>query len=245
MASKQLRLRLGNFSSRQFAPLRDAAAGAAEYTRRQGRTYRPVSPHLQVRPQMGYAVGSEYGRRLAEAESSEPSDRTLQSFEALRRETAAQHEFMTKELGYRHTVHEQDPLKLSQGGEFSKFRARVGRTRTIPTFSSEATGGHPLGNEFNDQFRAVHDFFGHLATGRGQSRHGEEAAYQSHVQMYSPLAREALTSETRGQNSFMNYRTGQFLPEQKLVGMPRWTQRIRPTRTRTPSSTGNEQGSLF
>jgi len=57
----------------------------------------------------------------------------------------------------------------------------------------------------NEMFRAVHDAFGHGIRGNGFGPVGEEVAWGSHAQMYSPLARIAMTSETRGQNSFVNY----------------------------------------
>ena len=57
----------------------------------------------------------------------------------------------------------------------------------------------------NEMFRAVHDAFGHGIRGNGFGPIGEEVAWGSHAQMYSPLARIAMTSETRGQNSFVNY----------------------------------------
>jgi hypothetical protein len=65
---------------------------------------------------------------------------------------------------------------------------------------------HPLiPNEANEQFRAVHDYFGHGTTGSSFGPKGEELAYGAHSQMYSPLARLAAATETRGQNSFVNY----------------------------------------
>lgn len=57
----------------------------------------------------------------------------------------------------------------------------------------------------NDIFRAVHDYFGHIANGVGFRADGEENAWREHAAMYSPLARRAMTSETRGQNSWVNY----------------------------------------
>ena len=57
----------------------------------------------------------------------------------------------------------------------------------------------------NDVFRAVHDYFGHIKDGVGFRARGEENAWQSHAAMYSPLAIRALTTETRGQNSWVNY----------------------------------------
>ncbi|MEM7089462.1 MAG: hypothetical protein AAF496_07780 [Pseudomonadota bacterium] len=57
----------------------------------------------------------------------------------------------------------------------------------------------------NDMFRAVHDFFGHAVPGTSFSANGEERAWFCHSQMCSPLARVALTTETRGQNTWVNF----------------------------------------
>ena len=57
----------------------------------------------------------------------------------------------------------------------------------------------------NDIFRFVHDFFGHAKQGNGFGPLGEENAWNIHSQMYSPTARKALTTETRGQNSWVNF----------------------------------------
>jgi hypothetical protein len=57
----------------------------------------------------------------------------------------------------------------------------------------------------NEMFRAIHDFYGHAVHGNPFGPKGEEIAYGAHAQMFSPLARMAMASETRGQNSFVNY----------------------------------------
>ena len=63
--------------------------------------------------------------------------------------------------------------------------------------------GKPL--LYNDMFRFVHDFFGHSERGNGFGAIGEENAWDVHARMYSPLARRAMTAETRGQNSWVNF----------------------------------------
>jgi hypothetical protein len=86
----------------------------------------------------------------------------------------------------------------------------------------------------NDLFRAVHDVFGHAKHGVGFRAAGEENAFQSHARMYSPKALPAATSETRGQNSWVNFgpygnvnRSANPLlteyAEQKTGLMPAWT----------------------
>ena len=57
----------------------------------------------------------------------------------------------------------------------------------------------------NDAFRAVHDYFGHGMEGAHFGPRGEENAWQAHKALFSPEALPALTTETRGQNSWVNF----------------------------------------
>jgi hypothetical protein len=57
----------------------------------------------------------------------------------------------------------------------------------------------------NDVFRAVHDYEGHYKGNNKFGALGEERAYQQHKKAFSPEAVKALTTETRGQNSWVNY----------------------------------------
>jgi len=57
----------------------------------------------------------------------------------------------------------------------------------------------------NEKFRPVHDYLGHVLRGNTFRAGGEEIAYAGHAQTMSPLAQLALLSETRGQNSWVNY----------------------------------------
>jgi hypothetical protein len=68
----------------------------------------------------------------------------------------------------------------------------------------------------NETFRGVHDAFGHGLNGASFGPKGEEAAYHAHSQMYSPLAKVAVASETRGQNSKVNYSTMNLGTMQKM-----------------------------
>ena len=62
---------------------------------------------------------------------------------------------------------------------------------------------HPV--TANDLFRAVHDAFGHGIEGSGFRARGEENAWLSHSKLFTGPALKAITSETRGQNSWVNY----------------------------------------
>lgn len=59
----------------------------------------------------------------------------------------------------------------------------------------------------NHMFRAVHDYYGHALHGNQFGPKGEEIAWNVHQQMYSDAAKPAVTAETRGQNSQVNYTT--------------------------------------
>ena len=61
------------------------------------------------------------------------------------------------------------------------------------------------GLSYNEMFRAVHDYFGHAVHRNQFGPAGEEVAWAAHSQMFSPLAKIAMSSETRGQNSLVNY----------------------------------------
>lgn len=98
------------------------------------------------------------------------------------------------------------------------------------------TGGepHPFLNDVtetgytgNEMLRAVHDCFGHAAEGFGFGPRGEENAWIHHSMMFGPLAQRALSTETRGQNSWVNFGPNAHLPaserpyaEQKVDLLP-------------------------
>ena len=86
----------------------------------------------------------------------------------------------------------------------------------------------------NDLFRAVHDAFGHGLEGAGFRARGEENAWQAHSRLFTGAAIGAMTSETRGQNSWVNFgpngesnRTASaedtVFADQKVGLMPEWT----------------------
>lgn len=95
---------------------------------------------------------------------------------------------------------------------------------------TDASGAPMLAN---DVFRVVHDYFGHVKEGVGFRADGEENAWRAHAAMYSPLARRAMTTETRGQNSWVNFgphgeanrtasATATIYADQKIGLLPEW-----------------------
>ena len=55
---------------------------------------------------------------------------------------------------------------------------------------------------YNDLFRAVHDYFGHIVRGNRFSIRGEFMASRDHLQMYTPDCHNVLLAETIGQISW-------------------------------------------
>lgn len=72
----------------------------------------------------------------------------------------------------------------------------------------------------NEVLRAVHDFFGHAAEGYGFGSRGEENAWIHHSQMFSKTAQRALTTETRGQNAWVNFGPQNFTTEGEYAPPP-------------------------
>ena len=146
----------------------------------------------------------------------------FEAYDAMVQETLAQYEAI-QEAGYVIEINNEEPYANS-----ADMIADLRDNKRIKIFSTESGFGseaitprmrelQPLLAETgfedvngvpllaNDIFRAVHDFFGHAELGNSFGPKGEENAWLVHSRMYSPLARRAMTSETRGQNSYVNF----------------------------------------
>lgn len=117
--------------------------------------------------------------------------------------------------------------------------------------------GEPAPVLANDLFRAVHDAFGHGLEGSGFRARGEENAWQAHRHLFTGSAVGALTSETRGQNSWLNYgpygeknRNAKVedtvFADQKTGLMPEWTwqEKITPDALAAPEAEPDAKFSL-
>jgi hypothetical protein len=148
------------------------------------------------------------GQKIAEAYEQMKSDPTatevVAAYKALGDEVQAQYDILPAKVEWAGA----DPYKSSK--EMMEDVATNNRLRVF-------TGGepHPLlgakdkdGVSLNDKFRAVHDYFGHAMRGNQFGASGEENAWISHSEMFSPLAQRAMTTETRGQNSWFNFSRG-------------------------------------
>ena len=194
---------------------------AANYAQSMGMRYNPPTHYAKVDEARGKRIAAAY-----EAMPHDPQHPLVKaSYEALARETMAQYE-AAKRAGFKaefwHPDKQADPYADSpryavedvrnnhhmyvfptHAGYGSEPGVEGAHENPLLRDSGERWNGHRV--TVNDIFRAVHDYYGHAKEGVGFRGDGEENAWRSHAAMFSPLARLALGTETRGQNSWLNY----------------------------------------
>lgn len=166
--------------------------------------------YVEQRPDIIAATGARNYDELAAASYKQVAKETAQQFEAIPNEMRYWTDPHYKEMDYleraRGTGEAPAALinrELTTGEPFAVYRD-VSGTQGHPALSEVDPN---LGINANEKFRAVHDYFGHVApeTPNAFGPKGEENAWLTHRQMYSPVAEPAMTAETRGQNSYVNY----------------------------------------
>jgi hypothetical protein len=204
-----------------FGPSETSRQVAADYAKSVGIDYNPPRQYAKVDKERAKRIADEY-EKMAHA----PNDPKVKaSYDAMIKETLAQWEAI-KKTGLKVEAipaGTPDPYAASPrlalldvkdnnhlwffptengfGGSESAEIDISGNPLMAPT--GETLNGHKM--LANDVFRIVHDYFGHIKEGLGFRADGEENAWRSHSAMYSDLARPAMTAETRGQNSWVNF----------------------------------------
>jgi hypothetical protein len=195
-------------------------AAARAYMEAQGLEYNPPNVYAPVNAARAARIAKEYDRM-----EHAPQDKEVKAaYDQLIKETIAQYqaaldaglqvEFIDYEKqGDPYAATPREAVKdITENNHMYVFSTRDG-------FGSDDTfdpSDNPLLQEteykisgqtalVNDLFRVVHDYFGHAKEGLGFRAAGEENAWRAHSAMFSPLARKAMTSETRGQNSWVNF----------------------------------------
>lgn len=189
-----------------FTPSGLAVAGAQAYnsTYGLGDTHTRSFENIRQTPERIRTVGRNYDSLPAHNPAATPH------YEAMRTEVNRQHDFLTNRLGISTPTVDHDPYS-----DVHEMLADVNNNKQLKVLSTATTGGHPYFSDAeNDKLRAVHDFFGHAATGRSFDRHGEHAAWLAHSQMFSPQAHPALGTDLAGQNSSLILNGG--FPQQKI-----------------------------
>lgn len=210
----------GEFEARAINPIEQAAR---EYMERRGMDTTPLSSYPKQDPERGRLIGAAY-----EAMKDDPYNPAVRrAYDAMVQETLDQYNAL-KNSGIEFKFLREgmsDPYARSPAMGYQDL-VENGRLWVFPTdFGYGAQSGSALfdasanpllqrvgriGDKAdavaNDAFRAVHDTYGHFGPGNPFFRApGEERAWIEHSRMYSPEARGAMTSETRGQNSWLNF----------------------------------------
>ncbi len=169
------------------------------------------------------ALNENLSKRISDAFSEMKHDpnnpQVKEAYDALIKEVTAQYDDLAKSGVKAKKIKGENPYKNSK--ELSSKVKESGEISYFPTDegfgSAAAIADNPMlqktgrfnadGEEMlaNDIFRAVHDVYGHVKPESSFGKVGEEIAYQNHKQMFSPLAQKALATETRGQNSYVNF----------------------------------------
>ncbi|MBB3693009.1 hypothetical protein [Sphingomonas sp. BK580] len=203
--------------------LRDTARG---YMWDRKLPYQPTPDYLQVDPQRARAIADAY-----EQMPHAPNDPEVRkAYGALSEETLAQYAAL-KQDGYSFNFYPRteagevagdyypspfDALRDLRGSKHMKVfptddgygaggitEDMIADNPLLQLVPDETWGGQPV--RVNDVFRAVHDAMGHGKNGVGFRAAGEENAWAAHRAMYTPAAQRAMTTETRGQNSWLNF----------------------------------------
>lgn len=199
-------------------PLEGVDEVIQDYMAKNNLPYRKGKKIFKLDKERAKQIGQAY-----DAMRNDPTDpQVKEAYDAMAKETIAQYEAIL-ERGYKVEINNEEPYNNSQ-----EMIEDLRNNKTMRIFSTEAGFGdtpitddqraeNPLlrdsgytdanGNVLlvNDVFRFVHDFFGHAERGNSFGPLGEENAWDAHSRMYTPLARKAMTSETRGQNSWVNF----------------------------------------
>jgi hypothetical protein len=178
--------------------------GAGEFARGLGRNIGP-SPKLEPDAR-AMEIADAY-----EAMQHNPDDPQVKaSYDALKRDIRQQWDYATHNLGVKFEPWKQPGQPYNDSLEMMDDVYNHHRLKFFQ--GGELLPGHPMaeidpqtGYSYNDMLRAVHDLFGHAMNANQFGAAGEERAWNDHVQMFSPEALGALTSETKGQNSWVNF----------------------------------------
>lgn len=200
--NREISTRVANGSAYRLAARRvneQAIRSRDEYLKSQGLPPAKDLPYVEIDPRLSRQIAYEFDR----LPSGVPDPRTpagraaLRSYMQFRKEIDQQFEHLPVRVDW--WDRPGQPYQTSM-----EMMADVLDNKHLWVF----TGGesHPiLSRDELNRFRGVHDYYGHAAHGFQFGPRGEENAWLAHSQMFSPEAVPAMTAETRGQNSWVNY----------------------------------------
>ena len=202
------------------SPYHKAAEVAADYMKSAGLPYNPPTRYIQTDQAAAAKIADAYDSMVDNPQ--EPA--TAKAYAALVTEIKAQYAAVIKaglkpefvDYAKNGFPYEQSPYLMAedvkQNNHIWEFSTKDGfgpndgidvSKNPLLADSGYTISGQPA--TVNDLFRVVHDYFGHIKQGTGFDSNGEENAWRSHASMFGPEAVKAMTTETRGQNSWVNF----------------------------------------
>ena len=199
-----------------IGPNPDAEAAAIDYAKQSGIPYNPTNQLNPVDAEFGALAAREY--ELMRHDPTNPL--VADSYAQMKKELVGQYDSMLKQgikpefdLNPYPTSPYESLIDLIENKRLKVYPTSAGygsadqaidiSQNPLLEVSPYMISGQPA--TYNDLFRAVHDFQGHSKSGAGFRAAGEDNAYLSHAGTMRGPARRALASETRGQNSLLNF----------------------------------------
>lgn len=217
------KIKLEAYPDAKIGPSKAAREAAAVYMERAGMEYNPPRKYVKVDKERAKKIADWYDS----VEHNPDDPKVRESYQAMMKETLEQWkviketglkiEWITEEmLDKDGDPYEESPRlateDINRNNHFYVFPTDLGfgtdaefdpKDNPLFELTDEIIDGKQA--RYNDIFRIVHDYFGHVKEGNGFRAFGEENAWRSHLAMYSDKAKPAMTMETRGQNSWVNY----------------------------------------
>lgn len=250
-------------------PIKTLTESADQYMRSVGR---PGAHEIGSYPEFDEGLAKRIAQAFDEMQHNPGDPKVKRAYDAMIEETLAQYRGL-KDAGIDISFMkpgQKDPYAASPAMGYEDL-VKNGHLWTFPTDQGHGTLSSIQDNPLlkrvgkigdldnataNDAFRVVHDIYGHFGPGNPFFRHkGEERAWVNHSRMYSDEALPAMTSETRGQNSWLNFGpygeqnrnasgADTVFADQKVGVLPEWAyadartpQGIAPAPSRVPEIT--------
>lgn len=203
----------------------EVAQAADEFNATKGRA--PIETGTTHSPETAQRIAKAFEEMKHEPENP----KVKASYDAAKKDIDDQWNYATQKMGVKFEPWTKEGQPYANSKEMV---ADVKDNKHLYFFQGgEMPADHPLatvdpqtGLTYNDKLRAVHDLFGHAANENQFGPKGEENAWNDHRQMFSSEALPAITSETRGQNSWVNagehlrvpFKEGRTIPAERTTG---------------------------
>lgn len=214
MAEHSLGTAMGTIKAAELTPNEKIRQLAQEYMKAKKLPTLPDQPYAKVDQGVAKKIAQAYEEMKHDPENPQVKaaykaliDETNGQFQKLK-ESGLKIDKITGENPYKSSADLLKDIKDNNHISYYPTENGFGTNTSTSNHPMLAKSGETINGEevpANDIFRVVHDYFGHAKEGPGFGPRGEENAFREHAQMYSPEALKALATETRGQNSWVNY----------------------------------------